>query len=377
MADEATNRGAFLIQHHYCTTMDAPITARVCRALATAITRDSAAGRRVLGWPGEPTVDALPLRLVGGLHALHRAGADAGLTRVFRGEVVDEGEVAAILAQVLVAHDAALLPWLDGPPQTNEPGRSAALMMGLLQVARRFGQPIELLEIGSSAGLNLLIDRYRFDLGGTIVGPDASPVTIRPEWRGAAPAPEAVRFASVRGVDINPIDVRDPAAAQRLIAYSWVDVPERAARLEAAFAMFAADPPRLDAGDAAAWIEERLAEPQPRGVTRVLMHSVVWQYLGPERQARIRAAMLAAAQEADDERPLAWVRMEPNKQSAVQEVWVQAWPGAATPVRVAQTHAHGTWVAPTDPAETPSGGDFVEGGEGYWANEATRRLAGA
>jgi hypothetical protein len=87
--------------------------------------------------------------------------------------------------------------------------------------------------------------------------------------------------------------------------------------------------------------------------------------------------MLAAAQEADDERPLAWVRMEPNTQSAVQEVWVQAWPGAATPVRVAQTHAHGAWVAPTGPAETPEGGDFVEGGEGYWANEATRRLAGA
>ena len=379
MADEATNRGAFLIQHHYCTRMDAPITARLCQALSTALSRDSAVGRRVLDWAGEPTADALPLPLVGGLHALHQAGADQALSRVFRGETQGESEVAQIIAQVIVTHDAALLPWLDGPPQTNEPGRSAALMTGILQVARTFGQPIELLEIGSSAGLNLLIDRYRFDLGGTIVGPAESPLTIRPEWRGDAPVqePADVRFASVRGVDIQPVDVRDPAAAARLAAYVWVDAPERAARLETALAMFAADPPRLEQGDAAAWIEARLAEPQPRGVTRVLMHSVVWQYLGAERQGRIRAAMLAAAARADADRPLAWVRMEPNKQSAVQEVWVQAWPGAAKPVRIAQTHAHGAWVAPTDPADTPEGGDFVEGGAGYWANEDTCRLAGA
>lgn len=376
MADEQTIRGAFLIQHHYCTVMAAPITARVCKALSVAVSRDSRTGACVLDWPGEPTADALPLRLVGGLHALHRSGAGAPLGSVFSGAVVDDDAVARILAETLVAHDDALYSWLDSPPQTNEPGRSAALMVGLLDVTRTFGQPIELLEIGSSAGLNLLIDRYRYDLGGTIVGPATAPVTIRPEWRGEAPVAADVRFASVRGVDVQPIDVADAAAARRLAAYAWIDTPERIARLEQAVAMFVADPPDLVQGDAADWIEARLAEPQAAGTTRVLVHSVVWQYLGDACHARIRAAMAAAAARADRDRPLAWVRMEPNKQSAVQEVWVQAWPGAGTPYRVAQTHAHGTWVAPTDPADTPAGGDFVDGGEGYWASATTRRLAG-
>jgi hypothetical protein len=377
MANEHTNRGAFLIQHHYCTVMAAPITARICKALANAVSRDSRTGARVLDWPGEPTADALPLRLVGGLHALHRTGADARLDQVFTGAVAEEGEVAAIIGETLVAHDDELYPWLDGPPQTNEPGRSAALMVGLIDVARRFGQPIELLEIGSSAGLNLMIDRFGFDLGGSRYGPADAAVTIRPEWHGAAPPPADVRFASVRGVDVHPIDARDPAAARRLAAYAWIDTPERIARIEQVIALINADPPDLTHGDAADWLEEQLAQSQAEGTTRTLVHSVVWQYLGEERQERIRATMARAAAAATPERPLAWVRMEPNKDTAVQEVWVQAWPGAAAPRRLAQTHAHGTWVSLTNPADTPMESDFVTGGEGYWANAATRKLAGA
>lgn len=351
MADEVTNRGAFLIQEHYCTVMAAPVTARVCRGLATALDRDTRTGTRALDWPGQPTTDALPLRLVGGLHALHRAGAAPGLSRVFDGAVTDPDAVAAIVAETLAAHDEALLPWLDGPPQTNEPGRSAALMTGLIEVARRYGQPLEIGEIGSSAGLNLLIDRYRFDLGGTVVGPADSPVTIRPEWRGPAPAAADVSFASVRGVDIQPIDVSVPGTAARLAAYVWVDAPARLARLEAALAMARAAPPDLVAGDAADWVEAMLATPQPAGVTRVLMHSVVWQYVGDEGRRRIRAAMEAAGARATPERPLAWVRMEPDRASAVQEVWVTSWPGmpdaeGGVARRVAFTHAHGTWVEP-------------------------------
>ena len=375
MASEEANRQAYLLQEHYCTVMAAPITARVCRALASALGRDSRTGARALDWPGEPTADALPLRTVGGLHALHRSGAAPELSRIFSGAVTDLDEVARIVGETLVAHDDALYPWLDGPPQTNEPGRSAALMTGLIDVARRFGQPIELLEIGSSAGLNLLIDRYRFDLGGTIFGPADTPVTIRPEWRGPPPEPVPVAFASVKGVDIAPIDAGDPENARRLAAYAWADTPGRIARLEQAIAMLAAYPPDLVAGDAAEWIVARLADPQPTGVTRVLMHSVVWQYLGPARQTAIRDAMTAAGARADADRPLAWVRMEPNRQSAMQEVWVQAWPGGDAPHRVAQTHAHGAWVAPTDPADGPPGGDFVSGGEGYWTDPATRESA--
>lgn len=341
MADEPTNRDAFRQQAAFCAAMDAPITARVCTALADALSHDSDTGRRTLDWPGEPIPDALPLRLVGGLHALARTGIDPDLTALFAGK----GDAPAILRRVLTDHDAALLPWLDGPPQTNEPMRSGVLMAGLLNVAKRHGPALELREIGSSAGLNLLIDRYRFDLGGVTVGPEDAPVTIRPDWRGAPPPDAPLRIVSVRGVDIQPLDATDPAVATRLAGYIWADQPDRQARLTAAISMQHARPVDLVPGDAVDWLREALTEPQRVGITRVLMHSVVWQYLGDTRRAAITAMMDEAAAQATADRPLAWVRMEPDRVLQRQELIVQSWPGHATPEMLATAHAHGAWIA--------------------------------
>ena len=354
MAGEAENRAAFLVQAGYSGAMDAPITTRIVTALATAIDRDSETGRRVLDWPGEPVADAMVLRLVGGLHALHLAEIDPALSAVFEGAPVDE---VAVLGAAVRRYDAALLPWLDGPPQTNEAGRSAGLMTGLLHLATRFGWPFELLEIGSSAGLNLLIDRYGFDLGGVRAGPGDAALTIAPEWRGAPPPDAGVTIGSVRGVDIAPIDLGDPAAAARLQAYVWVDAVERRARLATAIALVRAHGVRLDRGDAADWVEARLAEPQAAGVARVLMHSVVWQYLPPASQARIRDAMAAAGARATAARPLGWVMMEPNRDLHRHEVRVRGWPGARPMELVAFTHAHGAWVEGLTPPYRTS--DYV------------------
>jgi len=344
MATEAANREAFRVQAGYCTAMAAPITARIATALAEAIDRTSSTGRRVLDWAGEPVADALVLRLIGGLHALHRAGVDTELSRVFSGAVSAEHEVAAILRATLVTHDAALLPWLEGPPQTNEAGRSAGLMTGLLHIAERFGPRMELLEIGSSAGLNLLIDRYGFDLGGVRKGPHDAPVEIVPEWRGPVPPDVSIEIVGVRGMDIAPVDVRDPAEAARLAAYVWIDAAERLERIERGIAMIREHGLTLDQGDAADWIEARLAEPQAAGVTRVLLHSVMWQYLPPEGRARISAAMDAAGARATPKRPLGWVMMEPNRDLHRHEVRVRGWPGMRPMELVALTHAHGAWV---------------------------------
>lgn len=347
MADEATNRQAFVIQQHFCEAMGAPITARICAALAVSLDRTTRTGARILDWPGEPTADALPLRTVGGLHALDLVGVAPELSRVFGGEVTASEAVQAVLRGAFAEHDEALFPWLDGPPQTNEAGRSAVLMTGLLEVTRRHRLPLDLLEIGSSAGLNLLIDRFRFDLGGVSVGPADSPVAIRPDWRGAPPPVVDVAIRSARGVEIAPVDVRDPAAADRLRAYVWADNPDRMDRLMRAIDMIRAKPVALEQGDAADWVEARLSEPQPEGVVRVLMHSVVWQYLGADRQAWIGAAMAEAAARATPERPLAWVRMEPDRAISEQQLWVQSWPGHAEPVKLARVQAHGAWIETT------------------------------
>ena len=354
MSSEQNNRGAFLIQEHYCRQMGAPIYAELCAGLARGLTRESRTGARVLDWPGEPTRDALPLRLMGGLHALVLAGADEELAAIFRGEVSGEALDAGLL-RVLARHDEALLPWLDGPPQTNEPGRSGALIVGLIEVARRFGPKMEVLEIGSSAGLNLLIDRYRFDLGGAMLGPSDSPVTITPEWRGERPELPPLEIVSTRGCDVAPMDATDPAIEARLSAYVWAEKPERLERLERAIAMVREKPVRLEKADAADWVEARLAEPQAEGVTRVLMHSVVWQYLPEPTAERIRAAMRAAGARATPERPLGWVAMEPDRALAEQVVSVACWPGDGTRDVIATAHAHGRWVKP-GPREVEGGG---------------------
>jgi hypothetical protein len=281
MGSEGENRAAFAVQAGYCAAMAAPVTARLCTALGEALDRSSETGRRVLDWPGEPVADAVVLRLVGGLHALHRAGADAALSRVFDGVVTDEAAVAAALGRVVREHDAALLPWLDGPPQTNEAARSAGLMTGLLHLARRYGPRIEVLEIGSSAGLNLMIGHYRFDLGGVTVGPEDAAVRIVPAWRGVAPPAAEIAVVGARGVDIAPVDVADPSQAARLPA---------------------------------------------------------------DGRARIVAAMAAAGARAGAERPLGWVMMEPNRDLHRHEVRVRGWPGDTPMELVALTHAHGAWV---------------------------------
>ncbi len=340
---ETAVRKAFLTQRDFCLAMDAPVTARVCEALAEVLDRETTTGRRVLDWTGEPIADALPLRLVGGLNAVAQAGDTDAL--VAFGADTPLAQTQAALRTLLAAHDAAILPWLDGPPQTNEAGRSGPLMLGMMAVTRAFGHPIELLEIGSSAGLNLLIDRFAFDLGGVRIGPQGATITIAPEWRGPPPEPAKPHFATVRGGDVSPIDATDPAQAVRLRSYVWTEKPERLARIDAAIAMLRERPVRLEAGDAADWVEARLAEPQAEDTTRVLMHSVVWQYLGAERQGRIAAAMRAAGARATPARPLAWVRMEPDRDLARHEIWVEAWPGDGAR-RIGLAHPHGAWIAP-------------------------------
>lgn len=344
MADEAANRDAFQIQANYCHANEAPITAGVCEALVRSLDRGTAVGRTVLDWPGNPVADGLALRLVGGLHALARSGNAAMLGTLFAGRMTDAGARAAIVAAALHKHDAVLRPWLDSPPQTNEPGRSAGLMAGLLWLASRFPLPIELIEIGSSAGLNLLIDRFAFNLGGVRAGPAKSPVTIEPEWRGAPPPAASVDIASVRGVDIAPIDVLDDAQATRLKGYVWADHPMRFDRVAAAIEMIREKPVALEKGDAADWVEARLAKRQPKGTMRVLMHSIMWQYLSETAKARIEAAMAAAGAKANADAPLAWVSLEADRTLNRHDLTVRYWPGGAEPIPLAHAHAHGFWV---------------------------------
>ena len=322
----------------------APCTARVIRATLAMLGADTASARRMANWQGKVLEDAMPLRIAGGLHHLFLSGEARELEPVYGGEIVDQGSVDAIVAKLAERYDARLLPWFDSPPQTNEASRSASVMAGLLWLSGRLGPRFELNEIGASAGINTMMGRYFYDLGGVQAGPERSRMRIVPEWRGAPPPQAPVEIVSARGCDVAPLDLTDPEQVLRLKAYIWADATERMARMDAAAALAAESPPDLVRRDAAEFVADRLAAPQEEGVTRVLFHTVMWQYLPDVTRDAITAAMEQAGAEARSEKPLAWIQLETNRATFRHELRVRYWPGGEDWTLLAEAHPHGAWV---------------------------------
>jgi len=100
----------------------------------------------------------------------------------------------------------------------------------------------------------------------------------------------------------------------------------------------------MDRADGADWVEDQLTRPQPRGVTRVLMHSIVWQYLQQETKDRITAAMETAGKAATPDKPLAWISLETNRKTFSHELIIRYWPDGEEPALLGRAHAHGAWV---------------------------------
>jgi hypothetical protein len=335
-------RDAFANQIAYCRANDAPLTARIVEAILANFDAPGAFAARLRKWPGKPLADALPLRAAGALHALYLSGAEPPLAPLYARDAAAMADADALIGAALARHDVALLPWLASPPQTNEAGRSSAYAAALLWLADA-GLParFDCIEIGSSAGVNLMMDRYRYDLGGVRVGPEDAAMVLTPEWRGTPPPAPGANWAiaGLRGCDVAPLDLTDPMQLLRLKAYVWPEHRERFARLDAAARAAALRLPDLVEADAARFVEEASDAPQAEGTTRVLMHSIVWQYLGAERQARIAAASRATAV-----RPLAWIALETNRSTFRHELTVRYWPGGDEARVLAHAHPHGAWI---------------------------------
>jgi hypothetical protein len=338
-------REAINWQANHADEADAPITGRIVRAELAILDTPTELARRMREWPGLSLEDAMPLRVAAGLHWLHLSGADERLAPIYAGEVADQAAIDEIVAVVAVAWDARLAPWLDHPPQTNEAGRSSSIMAGLLWLSRRLGPRFELNEIGASAGVNTMMERYRYDLGGVAVGPADSPMQLKPDWRGSPLAPGTVEIVAIRGCDVSPVDLSDPAEALRLKAYVWAEAQGRLARIDAAARLAAEKPPLLERKDAGEFVEARLEAPQEAGVTRALYHSVMWQYLPETTRRAITAAMEQAGAYATVERPLAWIRLETNRETFRHELSIRYWPGGEEPVTLSEAHPHGAWIA--------------------------------
>lgn len=319
--------------------LGSPFVAAVLDAAERQLDRGPRTATLIAGWPEDPAASALGLRLNSAVHALARQGSPPSLAALFRRE---HDDFDAALAAAFQAKDRFIAEWIRCPTQTNEVARAAAICAALLVLGRETGMPFDLLEIGSSCGLNLNLAHYHYDLGGTLVGDPSSPVRIAPAWRG--PAPEAASFdiLSSRGVDLKPLDPQDATTRERLLAYVWADQHARASRLGSALELACRFPPRVERADALSWLKERLMEPQAEGVCRVVFHSMVLQYLNGDARQTFADMLHRAGERATRARPLAWISFEWTRSREQVRLNLTSWPG--TTRLLAICHPYGDWI---------------------------------
>ncbi len=330
----------------WCDGLGSPFTARLLAILAAEIAAGGIAARLTDGWSGDPLADALGLRLAGAMHALVLMHAEPELAACYPTDAAGDMEaISAVLPLVLERRQGFIAEFLGSAPQTNEVGRSAVLLGGFLQIASETALPLRLLEIGASAGLNTIWDRYHYRFGAAAWGDPRSPVSLSPGWTGTLPPLEApLHVLDRRACDLAPVDLEQADARLRLRSYVWADRRDRLCRLEAAIALSRTTGCPVERADASVWVRRLDAA---EGCVTVLYHSITWQYLPRSSQVDIARNIHRAGRRATASAPVAWLRFEPRQPDARPELRLTLWPGGRDR-RLALAQPHGsavTWCA--------------------------------
>lgn len=228
--------------------------------------------------------------------------------------------------------------------QTNSVRRALALWLGMNFVAGVVSGPVHLLEVGASAGLNLLFDRYGYRVGGHTFGDAKSRVTVTAELRGDAElgaVDAAPTVASRLGFDLNPLHIDEPADQQWLRALVWPDECGRLELLDSALSVassFAPTVRRLDLTTVDTPIDLGL----PAGEIRVLFHSATRMHVPPDQHANFDRGVdhLGAGG------PAYLITMEAGADQSDGVLRVRD--PAGTAHDVAEIDGHVTWIKPLD-----------------------------
>lgn len=333
-----------------------------------------------------PLEQRRPNLLLAAVHYLLLGGADHPLARhyptvqAWRSGGGDPGPADRAggdpfpeFADFCAGHGEALTTLLTHrATQTNEIGRCVALLAALAHLgARRPGRPWAVLDLGSSAGLNLLFDRYHYRLTGPTgpagptgevveAGDRGSVVTLTCELRGDTVPPLSLPTLSWRaGLDLRPLDPADPDGARWLLACLWPQQTARFARLRAALELAAAAPDRpvVERGDLLQDLPE-LARRTPPGSGLCLFHSWVAAYLTADEQRRLGEVVAGVAAELGPDRPVTWLFAEQpyevpalplppapdGRRDHTATALVAVEPGRGEARRLADLHPHGAWL---------------------------------
>jgi hypothetical protein len=273
-----------------------PLYVLLMRAAAEDIDRRGIVAELFTGVPVPP--GSVPqLRLLAALHHLVLSGGAPELAAFYPSAGGDRPPADAwpAASAAVSEHFDTIKDRLGRTVQTNEPGRSAVLFAGLLWLTARYQQPIRLLEIGASAGLNLLVDRYAYRVGDRELGAPGSALRFVDPWVPPPPidlaaAAAALRITARAGCDVAPLDPRVADDQLTLLSYIWPDELPRIERLRAALSVAARDPVLVAARPGSEWLPAVLAD-RREGELVVVWHSVIRQYVAPQEWAAIERAL--------------------------------------------------------------------------------------
>ncbi|HEY3483793.1 MAG TPA: DUF2332 domain-containing protein [Ilumatobacteraceae bacterium] len=327
----------------------APFYARLSESIAN----DPATARLLLH---APPSQRLPVLLFACVHWLLLTEPEHELRRFYPNLVdrPDPGDPYPEFRAFCARHEPRMAGLLaTRSTQTNEVGRCALFLPPFGQLADEMGG-LTLVDVGTSAGLNLLLDRYeyRYEPGGTVGA--RSSVRITCGTRGTVPVPaEIPPIVSRIGLDRAPVDVHDDDATAWLEACVWPDQRDRFQRLQAAIAIGRDHPPDVRAGDAIDDLADIVGEAGASGGHPVVMNSWVLSYFSDDE----RRAYLDQLDELGAARDMSWVYVEspalvtglpvPDDPDTVVQtvVSVARWrDGRRTVEHVGTAHPHGFWL---------------------------------
>ncbi|MFJ5234286.1 DUF2332 domain-containing protein [Kitasatospora sp. NPDC088391] len=344
--------------HHQaeaCAELGSPLSAALLRRAVADLADGGPCAAAIAGHEDAPGPDAVALRLLGAVHALVLSGRAPELAAHYpsvggRFDPADPDAPWPAFRDAVAAHLPFVREWLTRPPQTNEVGRANLLLTGLAWAQRQLAAPgaesaalpVRLYELGSSAGLNLLADRFRCTSPGFSYGPADSPVVLADAWRDGPPewlpgAP-AQRVVERHGCDPTPIDPRSARGALALRAYVWADQLPRVERLNGALELAAGIPAPVEAVGAAEFLRGAATAD---GTLTVVWHSIMRQYVPAAEWRSVENELARLAAASGPAAPFVHLALEPRRVGAGHRFLLTARLGAEPERVLAEAAPHG------------------------------------
>ena len=335
---------AFMTQAIACEALGSPLTSTLLKLLAARLQPNNPLTVRLFNWPGDmgPDAESVPLRLAGALNSLRILGR-CGLEEAYENYDTDPDALWHAVDRALTEEAPFISTFIDSAPQTNDVRRASVLIAVSHWLTQRFKRPLDIYEVGASAGLNLMWDKFALYLGENVYGDEDSPVRLAPEWTGPYPPLVEPKVRMRRGVDLNPIDIQNPIDRLRLKSYIWPDQFERVGLTDAAIGL---SDVIVEQGDAVDWLNSTLQTAS--GALSLVYSTVAWQYLSSDAQERGRSIIETVGRAATEDSPLAWFQMEADGQNGSAAMTLRLWPGELR-FNMGRVDFHGRWVKWTPP----------------------------